>query len=325
MNWRKHMVLMVGGGIAVLLLVAALVLIFRFQGEYSRVDGDLSSARGRLQQLSNRRPFPSAENLNKMQENLDQVQAMALDLQASLTQAQINGESMEPAEFAPLLERTTRKLQKRAAEVGSTIPEGFAFGFERYTLGELPSPTDVPRLVAQLRSVEALCEILLKAKVVMIEQVGREMFDAGGEGVKSAPAPSSRSRARAAEVAAPTVQVPLVASNELFGVERLSVSFLAREGSVWDALNGIARSPVFMAVVDLQMENTLAASGQLGKKAPPAPIGQADHKAPGGVPPPNAQYPARDDRIVGGREPVSVTLVVDLCRFNPVFQKEAAP
>lgn len=327
MNWRKHMVLIAGGGVATLLLIAALVLMFRYQGQYASVSSELESARARLQQLSSRRPFPSAENVAKMKENLDQVQTMALDLQAALQRSQINGEAMEPAEFAPLLERTTQKLRQRAAEAGLTIPEGFTFGFERYTTGELPAPSDVPRLVAQLRAVDALCDILLQARVSHVDSVGREMFDAQAVGNNSsAAALVVRSRGRSAEaVAAPSVQVPAVASNELYGVERLAVSFQARESSVWEVLNGIARSPVFMTIADIQMENVLAAKGDLGKKVPPAPVVAGDVKLPAGTPPPPAQYPSRKDRIVSGVEPVSVTLVVDIYRFNSVFQKEATP
>ncbi len=323
MNWRKHMVLMVGGGLSGLLLIASLVLLVHFQREFGTVSRDLDAARTRLQQLTQRNPFPSVKNVEVTSQNLEQVKAMALDLQGMLQQAQIIGEAMEPAEFAPLLERTIRQLNQRAQEAGVIFPEGFAFGFARYTAGELPLQADVPRLVAQLRCVEALCGVLFQARVARIDTLNRELFDSATE-VAGQAAVTTRSRTRVVDPVAAPVTVPPVVSNELFGAERLVVSFQARETAAWDVLNGLARNPVFMAVADLDLENVLAASGQLGKKTALTPISGGDKAASSGLVLP-LQFAARDDRVVGGREWISVGLVVDVYRFNSVFQKEAAP
>lgn len=321
MNWRKHIVLMVGGGLAVVLLVVALVMLFRFQGRYGVVNRELDSARGRLQQLMGRNPYPSAENIDKTKQNLAEVKTMAMQLQELLQRSQISGETMEPAEFAPLLERTSRRLVQRAQESGVILPEGFAFGFPRYAAGELPTPESVPRLVAQLRAVEVLCDVLFQAKIAQIDALHREVFDEGSGGDSEPIASDSRRNARRVQTEdAPVVSsVPAAETNELYSVERLMVDFQARETAAWDALNALVRNPVFMAIADVRLENKLAAAGQLGKKQPVTPAG--GDRAPGLA----AQYPSHDDRVVAGRENVGVYLVIDLYHFHDAFAKEAKP
>lgn len=321
MNWRKHIVLIVGGGIAVVLLVGALVMLFRFQGSYGVVNRELDAARSRLQQLMGRNPFPSAENIEKTRQNLDEAKGVALQLQDLLQRSQISGESMEPAEFAPLLERTSRRLMQRAQEFGVILPEGFAFGFSRYAAGELPTPESVPRLVAQLRAVEVLCDALFQAKVAQLDALSREAFDdIAGNNAEPVGMDSRRNTRRTATEEAPVISaVPPAETNELYSVERLMVEFQARETAAWDALNAIVRHPVFMAIADVRLENKLAAAGQLGKKQAVTPLG--GDRGPGVA----AQYPSHDDRVVAGRENVGVSLVIDLYHFHDAFAKEAKP
>ncbi len=167
MNWRKHMVLMVGGGPAVVLLIASLVFLVRFQGSI-RQRGELESANHRLQQLEQSQSVSlRGECRIKSQQNLRPVPKDFLGHlhRRMFRQGQIKGEDMEPAEFAPLLEKSSRRLQQKAQESGVVLPSGFAFGFPRYAEGALPNKDDVFRLVAQLRAVEAVCDVLFQASI----------------------------------------------------------------------------------------------------------------------------------------------------------------
>ena len=322
MNWRKHIVLMVGGGLALVLLVVALYFLFRLQGQFGVVNRELDSAHQRLQMLNARNPFPSEENVQKMKQNRAELQAMALQLQEQLQQNQRAPEAMEPAEFAPRLERTSRRLVQRAQESGVVLPEGFAFAFARYAAGELPAASAVPRLVEQLGAVETICDILFQARIASLDLLQRELFDESGLANETEVFENRRTTRRSSAESAPTLsQVPPAEASDLYEVERLTLSFHARETAAWDVLNAMARSPTFMAIADIRMENTLAATAVLGKKTALAPLGGGDRASTNVA----LQYPSHDERVVAGRELVSVSLVVDLYHFKQAFSPEAAP
>lgn len=317
MNWRKHMVLMVGGGLAVLLLLAALVALVRFQGRYGEANRELDAVRLRLQQLNSRNPYPSAANVEKTRQNLAELQTKARALQQVLQKGQIQGEAMEPAEFAPMLEKTSRRMQQKAQEAGVSLPAGFSFGFPRYAAGELPVADAVYRLVGQLRAVETVCEILFQSRVAQIDSLDREMFEDAAPAGEVVAADSRRARRGTVENApAATGRIPRAATNELYGVERITVNVQGRETAIWDALNGLARHPSFTVLADVKLENTLAMAGTLGKKTALTPLLNENNPA---VAP---QYPAHDDRVVAGRENVAASLVIDLYHFHTVFPEE---
>lgn len=316
MNWRKHMVLVVGGGLAVVLLVAALVVLFRFQGQYKATTQELESAKLRLQQLNVRNPFPSEENVKKTRANLEALTGQATNMQALLLKNVIEGAQIEPAEFAQLLERTSRRLQQKAQEFEVVLPTGFAFGFPRYAEGALPASDAVFRLVGQLKAVETLCEAIFQTRVAQLDALERETFEEGG--VVADPVGGGNLRRRGAIEAAPAATlVPAVTSNELYSAERVTLRFQGRETAVWDAINAVVRHPAFMAIADLRLENSLALAGQLGKKTPVTPITGDKVLVP--------QYPRHDDRIVAGRENVIASLVVDIYHFNAAFAAETQP
>ena len=317
MNWRKHMVLMAGGGVALVLLIASLVFLVRFQRQYGATTRELESAYQRLQQLNNRNPFPSAENVDKIRLNLEELRKQAAQIRDVQVRSQIKGESMEPAEFAPLLEKSSRRLQQKAQESGVVLPSGFAFGFPRYAEGALPNKDDVFRLVAQLRAVEAVCDVLFQASISQVDSLERQVFDESSAGGEVAAPEARRTRRATAEAAPVATSIPLTESNALYSVERITVTVQGREIAIWDVLNAVVRHPSFMVLVDVRLENTLATAGTLGKKTALSTTGGDGGKL--------IQYPTHDDRIVSGRELVAATLVIDLYHFNRDNETEATP
>lgn len=320
MNWRKNMVLVVGGGVAALLIIGALVMLFRLQGGYGTVSSELESALSRIQQLNNRRPFPSRENIALVEKNLEIEKGAALELQAALQRGQLSPEAIEPAEFAPLLERVHKRMVKRAEEAGVALPDAFSFGFARYAAGELPAPAAIPRLVVQLKAVDAVCALLFQSRISQVVSVDREVFEAGETAPTDDIADLRARRRQAVTVTTPAVsRVPAAQTNELYDVERITVSFQARETAAWDVLNALARSPLFTVVSDFSLQNSLAAGGGLGKKQPPTALGGEQAIAAG-----LARYPSHEERVIAGREPVDVSLVIDVYRFSSKLGEEAS-
>lgn len=320
MNWRKHLTLIVGGGIALILLVIALIFLLRAHDEFQRVNEELSQAMRRLERLTRRDPYPSPSNIQLSEENLAALRKAIQELQAILQRGQVRPEAIEAAEFAPLLERASKRLYQRAAEAGVLLPERFTMGLSRYAAGELPARDAIPRLVVQLKSIDAICQILFQSRIHTLLGLERIQFDAPAN-VGAEDAPSGRGGRRVVvqedPALVPVNAFPMPASNTLYEVERISVSFLARDAAVWEVLNALARTPLMVAVADVRLANV--AAEKLGKATPLAPLGgdQPNHA------PALARYPSHEERIVAGRELVQAALLLDVYRLVRELDEEA--
>lgn len=315
MNWRKHMILLIGGGASLLLMILALIFLLRAKGEYNRVNDELENSMRRLESLSRRTPFPSPENVRRMEENLELLREKASEIQAFLQKGQVQQESIEAAEFPPLLEREIARIRQRASESGVILPEQLNLGLARYLAGELPAPEAIPRLVIQVNTMSALCNLLFQARIQSLVAMDRQAFELAVTPTSDEPVVVRRRVA----VEAPSVaqaQLPPVAENPLYQVERITVIFTARDAVIWDVLNLLARSPLIAAVVDVQLANTLA--DKIGKAQPVAPIG-GDQSGMASI----ARYPTHEERVVAGRELVQATMVVDVYRFVRDLKEDA--
>lgn len=124
-----------------------------------------------------------------------------------------------------------------------------------------------------------------------------------------------------AEGEAPVVvsAVPRPAASELYSVERIEASFLARENNYWEALNALARGQPFMVVSDLTIEHQPLPPGAVNPQLP------RPTAATPGAAPATPVYLAHEDRVVGGREIVKVSVTLDVYRFGEPAGEEATP
>ena len=329
MNLLKHKSLVVGGGILAVFAGIAIFGVIHFQGVYAKAANELKSANDRLDRLNRRNPFPAEENVTIVQQNRDQLKDFLGHLQQDFRQGQVSEETMEPAQFASLLEKTSRELTNRAAASNTKLPERFAAGFGRYVAGELPAAADIPRLVVQARTIAAVCQVLFESRIGELVSVERTPFE--GQGGEAATPRNIRSELAGSPDAPATslltLALPPVESNELFHAERIAVSFLAREHAAWEVLNGLARCPLFSVVKHVEFSN---------ESNPKAPIAERPGAGMPGVPAaavvapgqPGAApviYPPREERIMAGRENVRVSLVIDVYRFAGEPAKEGQP
>ncbi len=339
MNFRKYMLLIVGGGICLILAALALYLLLRFQSDYTRVDESLGNAMNQLSVLNYRDPYPSEENVKRLQQNLGGLREHFMALYSNLRQGQMEPRRMEPAEFPGVLGRARNQLAGKAAELNVKLPERFAFGFDRY-VGELPAAVDIPRLVIQTKEVEELCMALYRAKVSEISSIQRTIFEQAAlvEAASSAEGRRGGRRREGGEESPEGVVIPAVQTqdpNALYTREHYVLSFTATDSSVWELLNILARLPMFVVVTDIQMtsENKDLNRGVLAKNAAATAAAQAAAAAQPnalGLPPPapvivsETNYPPREERVVAGRERMQVVLGVDVYRFTRAAQKEEA-
>ena len=271
MKLRSNMVLVVGGGISLVLLVIALVVLLKFRGTYERVNAELQDNTARLNTLKQRDPFPSAENVSVVLTNRVPLDSFFAEIYERLSKDQIEPRQLESAEFPLLLEKTIQKLIKHASEVNIPLPQRFAFGFDRYAMGALPQANDIPRLVVQLKMIEELCGMLYKSKVSDLSALTREVFEQGGAVETSgADEPARGGRRRGAQQeSAQEVKGGAVSQDEsgLFIRERFTMSFRCKDNVVWEVLNEMARSRLFIVVARVDLNNTVQDPKKLEQKA----------------------------------------------------------
>lgn len=327
MNLKKYLPLIIGCSIALLLAIGAAVLLVSSMSKQGKAQSELKSALSRLEQLNRRNPFPAQENVVLVQSNLTALKKVLDDTLGVLRKGQIEPDEIEPAEFGPLLERTIKRLRADATNNLVALPEKFAFGFDRYSAGDLPQSNAVGRLVTQLKQIGALCDIIYAARVTNLVSISREEFEsqsAGGGPVESAPASLFGARPGGPASSAPALSlkdIPPAVSNELYATERFALQFSGRENAVFEVLNDLVKGPTFAVIRDLSLESVTTGQRIDAPGARPAtafggagaPYGEA---TPGSVASAtNIVFTPRAERIVAGREDVRATLVVDVFRF----------
>ncbi|HMP89928.1 MAG TPA: Amuc_1100 family pilus-like protein [Kiritimatiellia bacterium] len=344
MNFKKHSVLIVGCGIALVLLVVAVFFLVTNQNKYRDNVRSLQSAKSRLDGLNNRNPFPSQENIRLSAENLEKIKNSYHSTITTLRRDQLVSEPIEPARFAPMLEESSRRIRGRATELGITLPTEPGLGFRQYAAGTLPpnDPRIMDRLVVQVKAIEDVCLLMLDSRVHSIDTIQRDEFEARPDAIQEAQ-PEVRGRGRAAAAApgrqpAPVARaivggLPMPASSELYSTERISFSFTGRESAVWEVLNRLVNRRVFYNIVDVSFENSRTDLGKpvdmrlklssMLAQARAAQTGQPGAPAVA-LPTPTLESITRDERVVGGREIIKARVVVDMYRFLDATASEVS-
>lgn len=297
---KKHPVFALCLAVTVLLLIGAGVGLFLSQRLYARQALALDTVTTRLQQLYRRDPFPAAANVSKEAENLKDVIDQYNELNEFLRTGQVNLHPMEAADFMQFLEKSLRKLRDRLQNTRIKFPEKYAFGFDKYAGGQLPASGDIPRLVQQLKIIEALCDILQAAAIAELVAIERDSFEQAARG---ADASGGRRGAPSPETAA-----ALPGGDKLVASQHFKIAVKARENAVIAMLNLLASQPMFMVVTRVEMTNPRQESSAGGPVFAPAVAARA----------PGAPEPAaRERQIILGREELDVKFDLDVCQFAP--------
>ncbi|MCF7848526.1 MAG: Amuc_1100 family pilus-like protein [Kiritimatiellales bacterium] len=265
MNSRKNMPLVVGGAICAVLLLVALFFLFRFGSAYRAEQKVLKSQYQRLEQLNTRKPFPSAENVEKVKDNLAALEANLQTLMQALNKNSFQGQDLKAVDFSSRVQRAIQRFKDKAQEGNVALPQNMEIGFGQYASGgALPAPENVGRLVQQLHSIERVANILIKSGVISIEALEREVFEKpesqGEEGADADAGSQSRRssrRSRAPAKAAPDKKqnvASFVHPDGLYTFERVSVVFTAREDNLWRVMDLLASSPQLISISEIAFE-----------------------------------------------------------------------
>ena len=110
---RKHMPLLVGGLVVLLLVVALSYLLFSTQGRYADAASGLTLIQGKLQRLSGRAVFPSAGNVKTLGKQLEIYQEYLDGLYDAMREGQRASLPVNRDGFRRMLENGLRRLVKR--------------------------------------------------------------------------------------------------------------------------------------------------------------------------------------------------------------------
>ena len=324
MNLLRHRRLMIGAGVCGLLLLIEAVLLVLSGLRLVPVKKELARDRGRLRELQEHRPFPSESNVKAVRKELDRMEYAVSELSAVMLSDPFPPQAVDAADFSARAQEAIERFRRRAEAGGVSLPATLEAGFARYVSGgAVPDPRQVPRLSRQLYSVERVADVLVRAGVQSISSLTREMFETVAE--PAAELPRRRRRVAAPDPAEQTrpesaAEVPV---KGLYYVERIGVEFVASEEGVWRVLDLFATAPHFMVVREFS-HRTQTKITAYDPEAVQRGAGLDDatlHYLAEGILT-GKEALSRSERLIAGRDPVQVKLVVEVYNFEPA---EASP
>lgn len=313
MNLRKNTLFLIGGTVALLLLLAISWLLYGIR-RLNKAQVELEQKRLEFASFYQKNPFPSSRNLEREKSNFQEYNEWHDRLRDELAQGRIDTESEKsPSIFMSFLGEQKNRLVEHARRKNVTLPSESSFGFERYFAadGILPVPTMVPRLTQQFILMKDLCEILFDERIKSLTFARRDEFEVA-------------QRARDG-VGSPIKLKEEPLNSDAGGVDasvfRFEFSFVSDERSLTGILNRLAAHPTFIVVSSLRMEKS--GSDMIAPAvARPVPLGVSTavvDQAAGDMIPSVRHLKHRNERIACGntREiPMNVTLIVDVYQFG---------
>lgn len=318
------MPLLIGALVAVLLAAALVFLLFRAKAAYDAESAQLMKEQRRLHQLSSRPVFPSAANVQAMNQQLEIYQEYLDGLYQAMRKGQARVLTVDRDGFRRMLEQGLRRLLTGARSKSVAIAPNLAFGVKRYIEGAAPSNEELPRLVDQFRSIATLVGILYEAGIGELVAVERTVFE---EEAQVAPVEEEFVRRRPRGRAEPE---PEASGNELdedpdglFTREHYTLVYKAQDAVNWKVLDRLSQGAPFAVVTRMEISNPARPAVVLPKaeeEAPaPAPASKDGWLAAGARTSPAVREEAailpRELRVAAGQELPTVRLEVDIYRF----------
>ena len=182
MKWVKHnLILVVFACIFVVFLAACGFLVYNAIGKLGSAKLDLDEKRKTLEQMRANKPYPSKENVDLLQKDLQRFTKQYEALRDAAGKGELRvPDKLNPTVFEQLLYQKWDRLQQSAASANVKLPERFTFGFGRY-LSAAPC-TDAKGdecarrarlLMKELLAVEKVTDVLISSGVEDIRVVRR--------------------------------------------------------------------------------------------------------------------------------------------------------
>lgn len=300
----KHKWLFISAALVLALLLAAVWYLLVAVGEFNAAKKDLHAVSSRLDQLQNRNPFPSPENVILAEENYNELLDNYNELNDRLREGQALPRAMGDSDFIPLLENTLRRLRADFAKKRVALPKEFTFGFDKYAGGQMPASRDIPRLAQQLQIIETLCAAVTHVRITELKDLTREEFESSDD---MGDVGGRRGRTRSA--APSSAELPDTDENgDLFKSQQFSMTLRGSESSIMEFVNYVSSMPMFTVITLIDLKNsrpilnkTLAAAGTGAKEKTEEAILDDTRTRP----------------VITGREDVTAKVVMDVYQFAP--------
>ncbi len=294
---RRKILVTTGGVLGLLVLAGVGTMFVLGLTRDLRARAQLRDRDLELHGLYARNPFPSAGNLVGERRNLKELEGELEHLLDAMSQGQLDPEEQSSARFISQFHETRRKLERLAAVNGVALApkEDFTFSFDRHMAGNPPAQADVRRLTQQLMIVEALCNELYAARITALRGIGREEFEqsmsgeeTGGDAARPAArgAPRRRGPEAATVVNVRNPDAGVIPERALSGTWRFTLEFTAKENTLIDVMDRLARCATFTAVTRVEVQGdprvlavadqaTVRGGNAAGRPAVPAPDARA--------------------------------------------------
>ncbi len=311
---KKGLAILIG---ALILLIGASVLLYQSISQFRDVSGQLNNARRQLDDLYQRNPFPSEENIAAELEHLQALHRELSRLRTELSENQVEPVHTAPVRFVERFRDTSRRLTEQAADRRVALPPDFAFGFQHHRAGELPNPADVPRLMQQLAITEQLVNVLYDVGVAEITNIQRQEFEVreptedrptrGGLYGPREPARRETTREREHHPG----KVGILEDDADYASLNFVLEFRLHENAFMEVLNELARHPMFIIVKRVELRNPF--EWQPARAVTVTEPGNGQDVLAGPL-----AAPTRSQRVVTGefRRRVHVTLELEVYRFR---------
>ena len=270
-------------------------LSYQAWDEYGTASADYTSKAAQLLKFSQDKPFPSQDNLTKLDSAISTEQSQLDSLNKDLQRYRIPSfdniatakPQDRPQRFQDALRNEVTRIKALATSSGATLPPGFYLGLDEYE-NRLPLQDDVQLLAKQLTVLSWLGELLANHKDLIISEFSRPVVELGAkkELPKKTPLP-----------AATKASTPYASSCAI------KVSFRCNQGSFREIINSVSTASYFLIIDQLLVQNT---SGEPPRRDTPPPV------AP---PTPDGTAPVQRLPIIVGRELLDISLKLSALEF----------
>ncbi|MFM8809890.1 MAG: hypothetical protein ACKOJB_13490, partial [Chthoniobacterales bacterium] len=238
--------------LAVVLVVAALVLvagIYLLTAEAGRLGEEQSlfdQKKSQLQQLQRNKPLPNQANVQATRKEVEEAASLLRDLAKELAVAPVTS---TPQAFQDELAGLVKAFTEKAAAKKVALPDNFYLGFEQYET-QLPPADIVSRLSLQLRSINAVANVLLDSQVKSLTAIVRSPVNDEAIIGKEAEEPAEAREDNSVSDAPKLELVPF------------DIAFSADQSALRTAFNRVAdlKPPVFIRLVAIENSSTLPPS-----------------------------------------------------------------
>jgi hypothetical protein len=287
---------------------AVFILLFCIAGwfavsawlDMNSAEQELAGECQKLSGLLGENPAPSEANLSQLIKAVESEKSSLKELQATLQRFNISEiptlQKAKPQDAPRILQDTLRDrvnaIKSRASANHSALPQGFYLAMEDYE-NKLPLPEDCTQLSKQITVFNWIAEKLVSHNGLLIEEFAK-------------PAPASGQAAKSDRKPLPANP----AKNDLPYETRaaLKLSFRCDQASLREILNDFSRSPYFLLIDSLKLQNTAT-------EPPKHETAAQQTSQPEATPPQEGEQAVQRIPIVVGREMVNVTFRIQVLEF----------